>query len=207
MELINKYFPNLTDRQMKQFAMLGDLYKEWNAKINVISRKDIDNIYEHHILHSLAIAKVIEFKSGTKLLDVGTGGGFPGIPLAILFPNCRFHLIDAIGKKITVVNEVSKAVGLSNVYGEHIRVEKLKTQYDFIISRAVTQFDKFWKICHKNISKKNQNAFDNGIIYLKGGNFDEELIDIKKKVQIFPISNYFTEPFFETKKVIHFRKD
>ncbi len=206
MKEITKYFPDLSESQIKQFAMLGDLYKEWNTKINVISRKDIDNIYEHHILHSLAIAKVIEFKRGTKLLDVGTGGGLPGIPLAILFPKCNFHLIDAIGKKITVVNEISKAIGLSNVYGEHVRVEKLKTQYDFIISRAVTQFDKFWKICHKNISKKSINTLENGIIYLKGGDFEDELIDIKNRITITPISNYFTEPFFETKKVIHFKK-
>lgn len=206
MDQILKYFPNLSDKQNKQFSALGDLYAEWNAKINVISRKDIDNLYEHHILHSLAIAKVIDFTEGTKLLDVGTGGGFPGIPLAILFPDCEFHLIDAIGKKITVVNEVSQAIGLTNVKGEHVRVEQIKSQYDFIISRAVTQFDKFWKISQKRIHIKQKNTLKNGILYLKGGEFESELADIEKRVKLFPISDFFSEPFFETKKVIHFRK-
>lgn len=205
MELILKYFPELSDRQIKQFSALGELYAEWNAKINVISRKDIENLYEHHILHSLAIAKVIQFADGSTLLDVGTGGGFPGIPLAILFPKSNFHLIDAIGKKITVVNEVSSVIGLKNVKGEHIRVEQLKSQYDFIISRAVTQFDKFWKISQKRIHIKQKNTLKNGILYLKGGDFESELSDIEKRVKLYPISDYFSEPFFETKKVIHFR--
>lgn len=206
MELISKYFPDLSEKQYLQFSQLGKLYVEWNAKINVISRKDIENLYLHHILHSLAIAKVISFKSGTKLLDVGTGGGFPGIPLAILFPDCKFHLIDAIGKKITVVNEVSKAVRLKNVKGEHIRVEKIKDQYDFIISRAVTQFDKFWKISHKRIHPKDINELKNGILYLKGGDFENELQGIKEKVTLYPIGKYFEEEFFDTKKVIHYCK-
>lgn len=206
MELITKYFPDLTAQQQNQFAQLGDLYTEWNAKINVISRKDIDNLYLHHVLHSLAIAKISGFKAGTRFLDVGTGGGFPGIPLAILFPECKFHLIDALAKKITVVNEVSKAIGLTNVVGEHIKVEKLKTQYDFIISRAVTQFDKFWKISHKRIMPTDRNILENGILYLKGGDFEDELKDIEEKVTLYPISHHFEEPFFETKKVIHYRK-
>lgn len=206
MDLILKYFPDLSENQIKQFSALGKLYVEWNAKINVISRKDIDHLYEHHILHSLAIAKVIQFEKGTELLDVGTGGGFPGIPLAILFPDSKFHLIDAIGKKITVVNEVSKAIGLANVTGEHVRVEQLKTQYDFIISRAVTQFDKFWKISQKRIHIKQKNSLKNGILYLKGGDFESELADIEKRVKLYPISDFFTESFFDTKKVIHFRK-
>lgn len=205
MELIAKYFPDLTTEQANRFMQLGELYTDWNSKINVISRKDIENIYLHHVLHSLAIAKVTSFKPGTKLLDVGTGGGFPGIPLAIMFPECQFHLIDAIGKKISVVNGVAQALGLTNIKGEHIRVEQIKQLYDFILSRAVTRFDLFWKLCRKNVAKENRNNLPNGILYLKGGDFDDELVGIETLTTIYPISNFFTEDFFETKKVIHLK--
>lgn len=201
--LITKYFPDLSPSQLKAFEQIGPLYREWNDKINVISRQDIDNLYERHILHSLAIAKVIQFKPGTRILDVGTGGGFPGIPLAIVFPETQFHLIDSIGKKITVVNEVSSALQLRNVKGEQIRVEKVKNTYDFVISRAVTRFDKFRALTRKNISTKQINDLKNGILYLKGGDFAEELEGIENKATLFPITDFFTEAFFETKKVIH----
>lgn len=203
MDTIIKYFPNLTETQKEQFGKLQSLYAEWNDKINVISRKDIDNLYINHVLHSLAIAKVITFVNGTKLLDVGTGGGFPGIPLAIMFPNCNFHLVDSIGKKITVVNAVAEALHLTNVKGEHTRVENLNTKYDFVISRAVTRFDNFYKMTNKCISKGESNSLKNGILYLKGGNFDEELNVIKKPTTLYNISDFFDEPFFITKKVIH----
>lgn len=202
-EIIHQYFPDLSNDQKLKFDQLGELYNEWNAKINVISRKDMDNFYEHHVLHSIAIAKCIAFKPGTKLLDVGTGGGFPGIPLAILFPESNFHLVDAINKKITVVNEVAQALNLSNVKGEQKRVEKIKDKYDFVLSRAVTQFDKFYKITRKNIAKEGNNTLNNGILYLKGGDFNDELKEIKEKIDIYPISTYFTQDFFETKKIIH----
>jgi 16S rRNA (guanine527-N7)-methyltransferase len=202
-QLIEKYFPNLSSEQQNAINQLGDLYTDWNAKINVISRKDMENFYEHHVLHALAIAKVIDFKPGTTLLDVGTGGGFPGIPLAILFPECQFHLIDAINKKITVVKEVYSALGLKNVTGEQKRVEALKRKYDFVLSRAVTRFDKFFEICNKNILFENKNELSNGILYLKGGDFKDELNGINKKITLYNISDYFSEPFFETKKVIH----
>jgi 16S rRNA (guanine527-N7)-methyltransferase len=203
MDTILKYFTNLSGQQIESFSKLKSLYTEWNEKINVISRKDIDNLYTNHVLHSLAIAKIVSFTDATTLLDVGTGGGFPGIPLAILFPGCQFHLIDSIGKKITVVNEVATALGLSNVNGEHIRVENLKNQYDYVISRAVTRFDNFYKLVQKNIHSQNINKLDNGIIYLKGGDFDEEIKDIRQAVTIYSISDFFDEPFFETKKIIH----
>ena len=203
MHLINKYFPELNKNQISTFEKLGALYHEWNEKINVISRKDIDNLYLHHVLHSLAIVKVIKFKAGSRVLDVGTGGGFPGIPLAIMFPEVQFHLIDSIGKKITVVNEVANALQLSNVKGEHIRVESLKKQYDFVISRAVTRFDRFRVISRKNINSKHNNQINNGILYLKGGDFADELKGVEKKTTIYNISDFFNEPFFETKKVIH----
>lgn len=202
-QLIEKYFPNLSKDQKKSMHQLGDLYTEWNAKINVISRKDMDNFYEHHVLHSLAIAKIIDFKPGTTFLDVGTGGGFPGIPLAIMFPECQFHLIDAINKKITVVNEVTSALGLKNVSAEQKRVEQLKTRYDFVLSRAVTRFDKFYKICRKNVIYENKNDLINGILYLKGGDFMDELKEVKTKTKLYAISDSFEEAFFETKKVIH----
>jgi len=203
MIFIKEYFPNLTKSQISKFEKLENLYKEWNNKINVISRKDIDNLYLHHILHSLAIAKIISFKNNTKILDVGTGGGFPGVPLAILFPNVKFHLIDSIGKKITVVNGVAEALNLTNIKGEHIRVENIKNKYDFIISRAVTRFDKFRAITKKNISLKNKNELLNGIIYLKGGDFSNEISGVENKIKIYNISDIFKEPFFETKKIIH----
>ncbi len=203
MHHISTYFPDLSMEQKSAFAKLAPLYKEWNEKINVVSRKDIDNLYVHHVLHSLSIAKIIQFAPGTKVLDVGTGGGFPGIPLAILFPQVSFHLIDSIGKKITVVNEISHALGLKNIIGEQIRVEQVKTRYDFVISRAVTRFDKFAAIAKKNVSSKQINSLKNGIIYLKGGDFTEEIQNFEKQITIYPISNYFTEPFFETKKIIH----
>jgi len=204
MQLIEKYFPNLTLEQQAAFEKLGLLYTEWNEKINVISRKDIDQLYTHHVLHSLAIAKVISFKPGTEILDVGTGGGFPGIPLAILFPETNFHLIDSIGKKITVVNEIATALSLNNVYGEHIRVQNVKKKYDFIVSRAVTRFDEFKKLTRKNIGNKHKNTLNNGILYLKGGDFTSELNGFENQITLYNITDYFAEPFFETKKVVHF---
>ncbi|PKP11632.1 MAG: 16S rRNA (guanine(527)-N(7))-methyltransferase RsmG [Bacteroidetes bacterium HGW-Bacteroidetes-4] len=201
--LITRYFPNLSKKQLDAFEQLGTLYAAWNEKINVISRKDIENLYLHHILHSLAIAKIISFAPTSRILDVGTGGGFPGIPLAIMFPESQFHLIDAIGKKITVVNEVSQALKLTNVKGEQIRVEQLKKKYHFIVSRAVTRFDKFQAIARKNIDTKQFNDLKNGIIYLKGGDFQDEIAGMEKKLTLYNISDYFGETFFETKKVIH----
>jgi 16S rRNA (guanine527-N7)-methyltransferase len=201
-EIITKYF-KLTINQIKKFEELGDLYKDWNQKINVISRKDIEELYVHHILHSLSIAKFIKFKDGTKIIDVGTGGGFPGIPLAILFPNVQFHLVDSIGKKITVVKEISSAIGLQNLTAEHARAEKQKIKYDFVISRAVTAFPKFVSFTTKLISQKNFNPKINGIIYLKGGDFKSEIKSFAKKVDVINISDYFDEDFFETKKIIY----
>lgn len=204
MNQINKYFPNLNDIQENRFAQLGDLYKEWNEKINVISRKDIDQLYERHILHSLAIAKMIEFKTGTTILDVGTGGGFPGIPLAILFPKAEFHLIDSIGKKIKVVEAVAEALDLDNLEASHTRVQEVKHTYDFIVSRAVTNLPDFMNWTKNKIDKKSFNKLKNGIIYLKGGDFEEELKLIKKKKHsIISLSDYFSEEFFETKKIVH----
>jgi 16S rRNA (guanine527-N7)-methyltransferase len=202
--VIEKYFPNLTEKQYQQFAMLPDLYADWNEKINVISRKDIENITEKHILHSLAIAKIIQFKPGTKILDVGTGGGFPGIPLAIMFPDCEFHLVDSIAKKIKVVSEISKAIGLTNVKAEQARAENLKGKYDFVVSRAVTAFPEFLSWIKKNISKENINELPNGILYLKGGDLSDELRGFERQITIFDIPNYFEEDFFETKKVVYF---
>ncbi|MDR0436752.1 MAG: 16S rRNA (guanine(527)-N(7))-methyltransferase RsmG [Bacteroidales bacterium] len=202
--LISKYFPDLTEKQHQQLAVLPELYTDWNEKINVISRKDIENITEKHILHSLAIAKIIQFKPGTKILDVGTGGGFPGIPLAILFPDCEFHLVDSIAKKIKVVSEISTAIGLTNVKAEQARAETLKGQYDFVISRAVTAFPEFLSWIKKNISSKNHNELPNGILYLKGGDLADELLGFECQIRLFEISNYFAEPFFETKKIVYF---
>jgi len=203
MEIILKYFPGLTEDQKNQFAVLGDLYKEWNSKINVISRKDISELYTNHVLHSLAIAKFTDFTSGTKILDVGTGGGFPGIPLAILFPEVSFHLIDSIGKKIKVVEAVVSELNIENVTQQQIRVEDLKDRYDFIVSRAVTAFPEFVRLCRNKTKKKQQNAITNGILYLKGGDFQNELKPFKNRISVISLTDYFEEPFFETKKLIH----
>jgi 16S rRNA (guanine527-N7)-methyltransferase len=200
--IIEKYFPGLTDVQRSQFAALGPLYREWNDKINVVSRKDIENLYINHILHSLGIAKVISFQKGAEILDVGTGGGFPGIPLAILFPEVRFHLVDSIGKKITVVNEVAKAVGLANVTGEKIRAEELKTKYDFVVSRAVTRMKEFYGWVKNSVKPKSHHSLDNGILYLKGGDLDEEMDEMRKPYSLYDLTEYFEEEFFETKKVV-----
>ena len=201
MKLILKYFPNLTNDQIQKFKELEGLYKEWNSRINVISRKDIDDLYLKHVLHSLSIAKFISFKKNTSILDVGTGGGFPGIPLAIIFPDCNFLLVDSINKKINVVKEISNTLKLTNVSYNAIRVEKLKTKHDFIVSRAVTRMNKFRNLVKGLISNKNDNKIKNGIIYLKGGDLTEEMMNIKhQKVNI---SDYFDEEFFETKKIVY----
>jgi|TARA_B100000900_G_scaffold373644_1_gene354334 16S rRNA (guanine527-N7)-methyltransferase len=201
MKLILKYFPNLTDDQIQKFKELEVLYKEWNSRINVISRKDIDDLYLKHVLHSLSIAKFISFKKNTSILDVGTGGGFPGIPLAIIFPDCNFLLVDSINKKINVVKEISNTLKLTNVSYNAIRVEKLKTKHDFIVSRAVTRMNKFRNLVKGLISNKNDNKIKNGIIYLKGGDLTDEMMNIKhQKVNI---SDYFDEEFFETKKIVY----
>lgn len=203
MEIVFKYFPELTDFQIACYRRLEPLYREWNEKINVISRKDIDQLAERHVLHSLGIAKIIQFSPGTKVMDVGTGGGFPGIPLAILFPEVHFHLIDSIGKKIKVAKAVAEDLGLSNVSTEQARVENMKGNYDFIISRAVTSFPVFYKWVHRMISLKNRNECANGILYLKGGDLTEELSGFEKKCRIISLSEFFKEDFFETKKVVH----
>ncbi len=204
-ELIHRYFPGLNEVQKKQFDQLYELYVHWNAQINVVSRKDIDLLYERHVLHSLGIAKVIQFKAKTKILDVGTGGGFPGIPLAILFPECSFHLVDSIGKKIKVVQEVAAALGLKNLSAEHNRCEAIKDKYDFVVSRAVTEFSEFYKwVCFKFL-KQSFNNLPNGILYLKGGDLSEELSHFKNKVKLYALSDFFEEEFFETKKVVYLR--
>ena len=205
MESILKYFPNLSEKQIKQFSELKDLYQHWNEQINVISRKDIDNFYERHVLHSLAIAKVISFEPGTTLLDVGTGGGFPGVPLAILFPECKFHLVDSIGKKIKVVNEVSNALGLNNLTSEHRRAEEIKGSFDFVISRAVTRLNRFIPWVNTKFKSKNNNTIRNGILYLKGGDLHEELSEAKLKYKptLYKIPNFFEGEFFETKQVVY----
>lgn len=203
--LVLKYFPDLSDKQKQQFERLEALYSEWNAQINVISRKDTDNFYERHVLHSLAIAKVIKFTDGTKILDIGTGGGFPGIPLAILFPKCNFLLVDSIGKKIKVVKEVAEALELRNVGARHERSENIKEQFDFVISRAVTAMPKFITWTKGQFLKKNNNSFKNGIFYLKGGDLKEEMAPVKKAVQYFDLSDFYSEEFFETKKVVYVR--
>jgi len=201
MQTIQKYF-NLTPEQAKQFAQLEALYKDWNSKINVISRKNIDELYVNHVLHSLGIAKVIDFLPNASVLDVGTGGGFPGIPLAILFPETQFHLVDSIGKKLKVVDAVAVELGLKNVKTTHNRVENIKDKYDFIVSRAVTKMPDFVKWVKGKIKKESKHAFKNGILYLKGGDLTQELSNYKT-VQIFDLSNYFDEVFFETKKVVY----
>ncbi|MCX2680376.1 16S rRNA (guanine(527)-N(7))-methyltransferase RsmG [Galbibacter sp. EGI 63066] len=199
---IQRYFPSITESQLVQFSQLEVLYKDWNSKINVISRKDIDELYLRHVLHSLGVAKVQAFKEGASILDVGTGGGFPGIPLAILFPEVDFYLIDAIGKKIKVVNEVASALNLKNVKAEQIRAEKVKQEFDFIVSRAVTNMPDFVKWVKGKVKKQSVHELKNGILYLKGGDLSEELA-VYKTVQLFELSDYFEEDFFETKKVVH----
>ena len=203
MDKILKYFPGITERQKEQFAALLPLYQDWNAKINVISRKDMDNFYEHHVLHSLAIAKVQPFKPMAEILDVGTGGGFPGIPLAILFPDTRFHLIDSVGKKIKVVQDVADQLQLTNVRTEQIRAEQLRGEYDFIVSRAVTDLSQFTQWVRGRVSKIQYHGLRNGILYLKGGDLTAELTPFKKKARTWDISDFFQEDYFLTKKVIH----
>ena len=202
MQEITKQFPKLTENQLHQFEKLQDLYQDWNSKINVISRKDIDELYTRHVLHSMGIAKVITFKPNTKILDVGTGGGFPGIPLAILFPEVDFYLIDIIGKKIKVVNEVATALGLKNVKAEQMRAENVKQDFDFIVSRAVTNMPDFVSWVSGKIKKTNSNDLSNGILYLKGGDLTDELKNFPKATQ-YNLSDFFKEDFFETKKVVH----
>ncbi len=200
---INKYFPELTEEQNRQFEALDELYRDWNAKINVISRKDIDNLYEHHVLHSLSIGKLLHFKPGTSFLDFGTGGGFPGIPLAILFPECSFKLIDGTGKKIHVATEVAHAIGLKNVKAEHLRGEEEKGKFDFVVSRAVMPLPDLMKIVRKNVSPKHNNAMMNGVICLKGGNPEGEIHPFKKIAEVTPISTWFDEEWFKEKNIIY----
>ena len=202
-EIIYRYFPSLTDTQLQQFAALGELYRDWNTKINVISRKDIDQLYEHHVLHSLAIAKIINFRPGTRILDFGTGGGFPGVPLSILFPECQFKLIDGTGKKIRVAQEVCNAIGLKNCAPTHLRGEDEKDKYDFIVSRAVMPLPDLVKLMRKNISKTSQNALPNGVLCLKGGNLQAELQPYHKIVEATEISQFFMEEWFKEKFVIY----
>ena len=203
MDIILKYFPNLSDRQKEQFAALYNLYYDWNSKINVISRKDIENLYLHHVLHSLGIAKVITFRSGTTVMDMGCGGGFPGIPLAIMFPEVQFHLVDSIGKKVRVATEIATAIGLNNVRATHSRAEEIKEKYNFVVSRAVMQLPELVKICRKNISKEQINALPNGIICLKGGDIQAEARPYKNMVEITELENIFDEDFFKDKKVVY----
>lgn len=202
-EIIFQYFQELTNVQREQFAQLDALYREWNAKINVISRKDIDNLYSHHVLHSLGIAKVINFRPGTKIMDIGTGGGFPGIPLAILFPECQFKLIDSIGKKIKVATAVAQAIGLKNVQIEHRNVMEEKAKYDFVVSRAVMNASDLVKLVRKNISREQRNALPNGLICLKGGDVTEEMAPFANCSEVWNLSQYFDDAFFETKKVTY----
>jgi len=201
--IVFHHFTSLTEKQRDQFTQLGSLYRDWNEKINVISRKDIDNIYTNHVLHSLGIAKVMHFNKGAQIMDVGTGGGFPGIPLAILFPEAEFYLIDSIGKKITVVKEVAQSLGLKNVMAEQIRAEQVKNKYDFVVSRAVTRMKEFYSWVDRKIKPDSRHSLDNGILYLKGGELDEELNELKRPYSLYNLSDYFKEDFFETKKVVY----
>ena len=203
MEIIQKYFPELTDTQKEQFMVLYDLYTDWNSKINVISRKDITNLYEHHVLHSLGIAKVINFRPGTEIMDLGTGGGFPGIPLAIMFPDTHFHLVDSIGKKVKVATEIASAIGLKNVTTRHCRAEEEKQLFDFVVSRAVMPLTDLLKIIRKNIRKEHINALPNGLICLKGGELQNEVLPVKHQTVMYDLKDYFEEEFFETKKVVY----
>ena len=202
-DIIQNYFPDLTDIQKEQFAALWDLYTYWNSKINVISRKDIGNLYEHHILHSLGIAKVIHFRPGTEVMDLGTGGGFPGIPLAILFPEVSFHLVDSIGKKVKVATEVANAIELKNVTARHCRAEEEKRMFDFVVSRAVMPLPDLIKIVRKNIKKEESNALPNGLICLKGGELQHEIQSVRHQVMVTNLKDFFKEEYFETKKVIY----
>lgn len=202
-DLILKYFPHLTEQQQKQLEALDALYRDWNAKINVISRKDIDNLYEHHVLHSMAIGQLLHFKPGSKILDFGTGGGFPGIPLAILFPECDFKLIDGTGKKIRVAEEVRQAIGLNNCHPTHLRGEDEKDKYDFVVSRAVMPLPDLYKIVKKNISRTQQNALPNGIVCLKGGNLEGEAKPFHNIVEITPVSRFFNEEWFKEKNIVY----
>ncbi|MGZ3920156.1 MAG: 16S rRNA (guanine(527)-N(7))-methyltransferase RsmG [Bacteroidia bacterium] len=203
--IIQKYFPNLDATQIKKFEQVYDLYSYWNGQINVISRKDIDLLYERHILHSLGIAKIIQFKPGTTILDVGTGGGFPGIPLAIMFPQCEFLLVDSIGKKIKVVNEIAEALELNNVFGRQQRAEEVKEKFHFVVSRAVTEFPAFYEWVKGKFLKENFNDLPNGILYLKGGDLKEEFGKFYDKAKFYDLKDYFEEEFFETKKVVYYK--
>ena len=203
MDIILKYFPNLSEVQQQQFAALYDLYTDWSSKINVISRKDITNLYEHHVLHSLGIAKVMQFRPETAVMDLGTGGGFPGIPLAILFPETHFHLVDSIGKKVKVATEIANAIGLKNVTTRHCRAEEEKQLFDFVVSRAVMPLTDLLKIIRKNIKKEQHNALPNGLICLKGGELEREVMPVKHQTLMYDLKDYFEEEFFETKKVVY----
>lgn len=202
-QLIQSYFPDLTETQLTQFEKLQELYEDWNSKINVISRKDMEQFYVHHVLHSLGIVKVMPFEPGSKILDIGTGGGFPGIPLAIMFPETHFHLVDSIGKKITVVKDVVKQLKLTNVEAQQARAEQLVRKYDFVISRAVTRMVNFYPWVKNKIRKEDINEYPNGILYLKGGEVDEEMEELGKSYVVYHLEDYFKEEFFETKKVIY----
>lgn len=203
MEQLLRYFPQLTEQQQRQFAALDALYRDWNAKINVISRKDIDNLYPHHVLHSLGIAKVITFRPGTHVMDIGTGGGFPGIPLAILFPEVQFHLLDSIGKKIKVAQSVADALELTNVRTSHNNVMEEKEKYDFVVSRAVMQMEDLVRLVRKNVHHEQRNSLPNGLICLKGGDIQQEMRPFKHCCDVWPLHTYFEEEFFETKKVAY----
>lgn len=204
-ELIRSHFPEINERQYNQFVKFGELFRDWNSKINLVSRKDIDQLFLKHVLHSLGIAKVMPFADGTQILDIGTGGGFPGLPLAILYPKCHFTLVDSIGKKIMVVNELAAALHLDNVKGIHERAENIKGSYDFVVSRAVTRLNEFVPLTQNKFKSKQINAFPNGILYLKGGDLSEELREVKRNPDVFPLAKYFTDPFFETKVVVYIR--
>lgn len=203
MEVIKTYFPELSETQTRQFAALYDLYTDWNAKINVISRKDIENLYEHHVLHSLGIARMLRFKNGSAVMDLGTGGGFPGVPLAILFPEVQFHLVDSIGKKVKVAQAVSEALELKNISFRHCRGEEEKQLFDFVVSRAVMPLADLVKIVRKNIKKQQQNALPNGLICLKGGELQHEILPFRNQAVTLDLQDYFTEEYFETKKVVY----
>lgn len=203
MEDITRYFSNLTEVQIEQFTNLDALYRDWNSKINVISRKDIDNLYLHHVLHSLAIAKILPFTAGTKIVDVGTGGGFPGIPLAILFPDVKFHLVDSIGKKVRVANEVATAIGLKNCTFAHVRMEEVSEKYDFVVSRAVMPLSDLVKLVKKNIASEQHNALPNGLICLKGGELHTEVAPYKRMATLYEVSEFFKEDYFKTKKAVY----